>query len=606
MATISGASPRRDPQSGAMSPETPYDRPGFLNSALRNPEWISRNIFPPTRAIVTGGGRLLASVLGFDSSSSSSSSECSSCPDDSHDNNDDQEVSSQGVHAIEDVSVPPFILYVMLQKELLISLLKLYAVMLREPRSFAGKHKPKHLIEQLLMHETFSTQECDKLTDIIKSRVVDSPSICGLGLGRLDETPERTCANVEIHGFHNKAVLEAATKLLEDKKSGPNYNSEVPHGTSALNSVTLKHGVEGEVRSPVDMAKSYMQTCPPWASPSKNNTDFRFPSVAMPLFKEDPPYSIGGNFLYSSKRKRNSPATGLWNIQDEIRKVRYKANEEMLRNLSSSKNGWSSFPSEHKRVPDSIAANNLGSAKEDKSQGSKRPVDASVDLAAKSASHLTKDAFHVDALPRPASLGCQQNLVMQTTQSIKMEKDETVDVGQRLQPTLYIKTEAHSDDDLDGNHRKESNGSIQPFSRTNEGIAQNSQVEDKNYWTLNEVAVIGSPNGFPSRSNMSSEADKEQNHRPIISKEDEAVASGVAPEEKRELLYEASTVNETDAAASVSQHSWSMQHEGSPEYQNSPTSKGSSPGIIHFSIEKQQQQGGKVSRYNMRHRGRHR
>ncbi|KAK8487155.1 hypothetical protein V6N11_013686 [Hibiscus sabdariffa] len=605
MATISGASPRRDPQSGAMSPETPYDRPGFLNSALRNPEWISRNIFPPTRAIVTGGGRLLASVLGFDSSSSSSSSECSSCPDDSHDNNDDQEVSSQGVHAIEDhVHIRDTIddnNY--LRRCLSCSL----AGHQREPRSFAGKHKPKHLIEQLLMHETFSTQECDKLTDIIKSRVVDSPSICGLGLGRLDETPERTCANVEIHGFHNKAVLEAATKLLEDKKSGPNYNSEVPHGTSALNSVTLKHqGVEGEVRSPVDMAKSYMQTCPPWASPSKNNTDFRFPSVAMPLFKEDPPYSIGGNFLYSSKRKRNSPATGLWNIQDEIRKVRYKANEEMLRNLSSSKNGWSSFPSEHKRVPDSIAANNLGSAKEDKSQGSKRPVDASVDLAAKSASHLTKDAFHVDALPRPASLGCQQNLVMQTTQSIKMEKDETVDVGQRLQPTLYIKTEAHSDDDLDGNHRKESNGSIQPFSRTNEGIAQNSQVEDKNYWTLNEVAVIGSPNGFPSRSNMSSEADKEQNHRPIISKEDEAVASGVAPEEKRELLYEASTVNETDAAASVSQHSWSMQHEGSPEYQNSPTSKGSSPGIIHFSIEKQQQQGGKVSRYNMRHRGRHR
>ncbi|KAK8513470.1 hypothetical protein V6N12_052658 [Hibiscus sabdariffa] len=526
MATISGASPRRDPQSGPMSPETPYDRPGFLNSALRHPEWISRNIFPPTRAIVTGAGRLLASVLGFDSSSSSSSSssECSSCPGsrvsfnfgcvdcygfllqnallckpiaswqrvfwdathyDSHDNNDDQEVSSQGVHAIED----------------------------REPRSFAGKHKAKHLIEQLLMHESFSRQECDKLTDIIKSRVVDSPSICGLGLGRLDETPERT--DVEIHGFRNKAVLEAATKLLEGKKSGPNYNSEVPHGTSALNSVTLKHGVEGEVGSPVDMAKSYMQTCPSWASPCKNNTDFRFPSVAMPLFKEEPPYSIGGSFMYSSKRKRNSPATGLWNIQDEIRKVRYKANEEMLRNLSSSKNGWSSFPSENKRVPDSIAANNFGPAKEDKSQGSKRPVDAPVDLAAKSAPHLTKDAFHVDALPRPASLGCQQNLLYASASLgyfpvnhrfafmlLELVMKQVilgymiVFVANKSSPP----TNVSNDDDLDGNHRKESNGSIQPFSRTNEGITQNSQVEDKNYWTLNEVAVIGSPNGFPSGS----------------------------------------------------------------------------------------------------------
>ncbi|GMI81557.1 hypothetical protein HRI_001824900 [Hibiscus trionum] len=595
MATISGASPRREPESGAMSPETPYDRPGFLNSALHNPNWISRNIFPPTRAIVTGAGRILASVLGFESSSSSSSSECSSCPDDSHDNNDEQEVSSQGVHAIED----------------------------REPQYFAGKHKAKHLIEHLLKNESFSRQECDKLTDIIKSRVVDSPSICGVGLRTLDETPERT--DVEVHDFCNKAVLEAATKLLGEKKSGPDYMSEVPHGTSALNSVTLKHDVEGEVGSPVDLAKSYMQTCPPWASPSKNNTDFRFPSsVAMPLFKEEPPYSIGGNFLYSSKRKRNSLVTGSWNIQDEIRRVRYKASEEMLRNLSSSKNGWSSFPLEHKKVPDSIAANNLGPTKEDKSQGSKRPVD----LAAKSASQLTKDVFHVDslprsasqltkdvfrvdALPRSASLGREQNLVMQTTPSIKVEKDETLDVGQRLQPTVYIKTEAHSDvDDPDANRLKESNGSIQPFSRTNEGIAQDSQVEDKNLWALNEVAGTGSLNGFPSGSNMSSEAVKEQNHRPVISKEDDAGACGynnasgvAAAKEKRELLYEASaelpTVNETDAAASGSQHSWSMQHEGSPEDQNTPTSKASSAGKRHFSVDK-------ASRYNMRHRGRRR
>ncbi|KAE8700284.1 hypothetical protein F3Y22_tig00110557pilonHSYRG00151 [Hibiscus syriacus] len=509
MATISGASPLRDAQSGAMSPETPYDWPGFLNSALSNPNWISRNIFPPTRAIVTGAGRVLTSVLGFESSSSSSSSECGSCPDDSLDNNDDQEVSSQGVHAIED----------------------------REPQSFAGKNKAKHIVEQLLMQE-------------------------------LDETPERT------------AVLEAATKLLEEKKSGLNYKSEVPHGTSALNSVVLKHDVEGEVGSPMDMARSYMQTHPPWASPSKNNTDFRSPSsVAMSLFKEEPPYSIGANFLYSCKRKRNSLANGSWNIQDEIRRVRYKATEEMLGNLPSSKIGWPSLPSENKKVPDSRVSINLEPAKEDKSQRSKRPVDASIGLATKPASQITKDVFHIDALPRSTPLGCEQNLVMQTTQSIE-----------------------------------ESNGPTQPFSCTNEGIVQDSQVEDENYWTLKKVAGIGSPNGFPSVSNMSSEADKEQNPRPIISKEDEAVArgddnaSGVVAEEKRKLLCEASTevptANETDAAASGSQHSWNMQHEGSPG-QNTPTSKGSLAGKSDFSIEQQQQQQGeKVSRYSMRDRGR--
>ncbi|KAA3489820.1 protein KAKU4-like isoform X2 [Gossypium australe] len=103
MATVSGAAPCQDSQSGAEMDH---------NSTLDNPNWISRHIFPPTRAIVNGASRMLASVFGFESSSSSSS-EC----DDTHDN-DDQEVSSQGVHTIEDVSVPPFMLCVMLQKEL--------------------------------------------------------------------------------------------------------------------------------------------------------------------------------------------------------------------------------------------------------------------------------------------------------------------------------------------------------------------------------------------------------------------------------------------------------------------------------------------------------
>nr|KJB55200.1 hypothetical protein B456_009G068300 [Gossypium raimondii] len=259
------------------------------------------------------------------------------------------------------------------------------------------------------MQESFSRQECDKLTDIIKSRVMDSPSTSGLGFGRLNEMPDRT--DVEIHDFCSTDVLEAK-KLLEMKKS------EMHHGTSALNYVTLKHDVEGEEGSPVGMAKSYMRTCPPWATPSKNNIEFRYPS----------PYSIGGNFLYSSKRKRDSPATGSWNIQDEIRKVRSKATEEMLRTLSSSKIDWSSFPLEHKNGPDSIVSNNFGPAEKDKSQSSKRPVDAPIDLAAKPASQLVQDAFHNDALPRPAIFGCEQNQVMQAIQGIEVKKGCRLDL----------------------------------------------------------------------------------------------------------------------------------------------------------------------------------
>ncbi|PPR98932.1 hypothetical protein GOBAR_AA21743 [Gossypium barbadense] len=475
----------------------------------------------------------------------------------------------------------------------------------REPQSFAGKNEPKHLIEQLLMQESFSRQECDKLTDIIKSRVMDSPSTSGLGFGRLNEMPERTGgSDVEIHDFCSTAVLEAK-KLLEMKKS------EMHHGTSTLNYVTLKHDVEGEEGSPVGMAKSYMRTCPPWATPSKNNIEFRYSS----------PYSIGGNFLYSSKRKRDSPATGSWNIQDEIRKVRSKATEEMLRTLTSSKFDWSSFPLEHKSGPDSIVSNNFGPAEKDKSQSSKRPVDAPIDLAEKPASQLVQDAFHNDALPRPAIFGCEQNQFMPAIQGIEVKKvrflrsNVTLDMGQRLQSTEDMKTELHSDVVApDANHLKESNSSFLPFGSTKEGTLQGSQVEDKNFWTLNEVAGISTANGFPSRSNMSSEVDKEKNHTPI-SKVDKAVGCGhdnafrVVAEVKCEPLCEESMevpmVNKTDAATSGSQHSWSMPFEGSPQHQNTPMSEGSLAGKSNSGIgKKPQQQGKKVSGYNRRGRGR--
>jgi hypothetical protein len=84
--------------------------------------------------------------------------------------------------------------------------------------------------------------------------------------------------------------------------------------------------------SPVDVAKSYMRARLPWGSPAANNLDFRSPSSARvqgtPL-----PYSAG-NFS-SSKLKRKSGSNQSWNIQDEIRKVRAKATEEMLKSPSS-------------------------------------------------------------------------------------------------------------------------------------------------------------------------------------------------------------------------------------------------------------------------------
>ena len=59
---------------------------------------------------------------------------------------------------------------------------------------------------------------------------------------------------------------------------------------------------EDQVGSPADMAKSYMQARPPWASPSAKHVELKSPSpIGMQLFVEETPFSIGGNSASSSK-----------------------------------------------------------------------------------------------------------------------------------------------------------------------------------------------------------------------------------------------------------------------------------------------------------------
>jgi hypothetical protein len=79
--------------------------------------------------------------------------------------------------------------------------------------------------------------------------------------------------------------------------------------------------------------------------------------------------------------KRESPGTGSWNIEEELRRVRSKATEEMLRTLPSSKIDWSAFALEHKSSPNSLATEKLDDSTGDKMQTSTQPIDASLNLA---------------------------------------------------------------------------------------------------------------------------------------------------------------------------------------------------------------------------------
>ncbi|EEF34373.1 hypothetical protein RCOM_0204720 [Ricinus communis] len=319
------------------APKTPYERPSprlLHNSGSQNPNWLSRLILSPTRMIATGAGKVL-SVFRNDSSSSSSSSSSGGdfSSESDTDEAEDDDISSQDANKLEKNSRHAII-----------------------PQAKEWKSETKRAIEQLLMQETFSREECDRLTYILKSRVVDSPVTRCID-GRLTEIPDTTIgSDPDLPALCSTAITEAK-KWLEEKKLGSNSKSELEYGTCTLNTSMLPHVTEGDVGSPVDLAKSYMRARPPWASPSMRNIQSLSPSpVGIQLFKEETPYSFGRNSLPISKLIRDSSATGSWNIQEEIRKVRSKATEDMLRVRPSSVIDWSTLASDIKQSPRSLVA----------------------------------------------------------------------------------------------------------------------------------------------------------------------------------------------------------------------------------------------------------
>ena len=74
--------------------------------------------------------------------------------------------------------------------------------------------------------------------------------------------------------------------------------------------------------------------------------------------------------------KRESPASGSWKIQEEIRRIRLKATEELLR-TPSAKLDWSSFASDHKSNSSSARSDYLKIASGDQMQHAVRSIDKS-------------------------------------------------------------------------------------------------------------------------------------------------------------------------------------------------------------------------------------
>ncbi|XP_068338024.1 protein KAKU4-like isoform X6 [Pyrus communis] len=368
---------------------TPYDRPRLVNPAPpENPNWFSRLIYSPTRKIASGAGKIISSVFGPDSSSSSSSSSEDGADD------DDEDISTKeddGLNKRNGTSEE----------------IKFLG---KEPPSTLGKSDNKHVIEQLLIRETFSREECDRLIKIIKSRVVGFTNA---------EDAENTRPDVEPPAMEAK-------KWLSEKRLGSTSKPVLDHGTHTLSSLMFPQGGEHKGGSPVDVAKVYMRARPSWASPSIKHGELRSPSsIGMQHFDEETPYSTGGNSAPTSKLKRDAPASGSWNIQEEIRRVRSKATEELLRSLPSTRIDWSASALEKRSV--------LGSL-----PGGQREDDVGDELhICKNAvvSEKTQYGLQKEDLPLPDSDAASMD-----GKGTQNALEEMFSSGQRLEASEYIKT----------------------------------------------------------------------------------------------------------------------------------------------------------------------
>ncbi|KAJ6854019.1 protein KAKU4 isoform X2 [Iris pallida] len=358
--------------------------------------------------LISGAGKLISSVLPYQSSQTASSSS---------DDDDEEEAfsSDEGVHdlpskehqelhgsaGITSSVIEDYFVHDQRGKDAQFNKNRKDGSPAITPKS-----KSKHVLVQLLMRETFSRDECDELTKLIQSRVVDFPSseACGDGAGELPSqtncqgitsvgasgplkkiqkflegspyssgklnvfSPAPSAYKEQTLDLCSRAVMEAK-KWFDEKKLSANSKYDSECGRCTLNTNVLDYDIGSEQGSPVDMAKSYMQSLPPWRSPLLSSKGFKTPPsngtqhIADSCMQLLPPwrsplsgstgfktptadgthhcykrtsYAMTKDSLLSSKvLKRDRIAIGSWDTLDETRQVRQKATKEL--DISNSK-----------------------------------------------------------------------------------------------------------------------------------------------------------------------------------------------------------------------------------------------------------------------------
>ncbi|CAB4297150.1 unnamed protein product [Prunus armeniaca] len=519
MATISRSRRALEPRSGGKivrprrvaGARTPYDRPRLANPGPENPNWFSRLIYSPTRMIASGAGKIISSVFSPDSSSSSSS----------EDGTEDEDVDDDDISTQEDDGLK--------KRNGTSGKISFFR---KEPPATLGKSDNKHVIEQLLMQETFSREECARLIKIIKSRVVGFTTA---------EDAENTRPNVDTPDLCGTAVTEAK-KWLKEKRLGSSSKSDSDHGTCTLHSLMFPQGAEDEGGSPVDVAKLYMRARPPWASPSIKHGEPRSPSsTGMQLFNEETPYSIGGNSVSTLKLKRDSRATGAWNIQEEIRRVRSKATEELLRSLPSTRIDWSASTLGNRSTSGYLVDGKQEVEMGDKIHNSKNSTGANVNLSSgvttsygSNVSEKTQYGLQKEALPLLAIINSEQNqdsdvAAIDGKGGSQNALEGVLTTGQRLKASEDMKTVPSDTVAGDFGGQKNSNGTEQRNTDVG-GTLQvgDSKLHDITCLTTGVVTgsrIVYTTNGFPSSVASLSAPDLGIEENPVLNGETNPVTS---------------------------------------------------------------------------------
>ncbi|KAG8043770.1 hypothetical protein GUJ93_ZPchr0458g22846 [Zizania palustris] len=217
-------------------------------------------------------------------------------------------------------------------------------------------NESKLAIEEMVMKETFSRDECDKMIKLIQSRVTDSmfPEACEYGTPK--EIPIKN-ADIDnnftgawrslsrnrnytesvpfssigsgifspgspLHAspeLHNAAVMEAR-KWFEEKRQGLDPKP-IDHGPCTLNTDMLNSGLESDMGSPVDLAKSYMQSLPSWQSPFLGSQKIKTPpSTRLHIYDDErkSKYSISS----SKVTTKEDFVSTFWENLEESRRAR--------------------------------------------------------------------------------------------------------------------------------------------------------------------------------------------------------------------------------------------------------------------------------------------